>query len=171
MKDDTVYAAAPPALLQPCPAISAWTRLNAQRSGRRLPSLAAAQIETAAVITRNITGCSFPFSLSPLGAVEQDNGAKVHFSLINYPLLFLQATHTLTHTHSFSLSHTHTHTETKRLTRRLRQTQQSLCCVALFFFFRRKQEEAREEEEGNISGLSILSSTGASQSSLEITNA
>lgn len=130
MKDDTVYAAAPPALLQPSPAISAWTWLNAQRSGRRLPSLAAAQIETAAVITRNITGCSFPFSLSPLGAVEQDNGAKVHFSLINYPLLFLQATHTLV----LALSHTHTHRDKETHTQAKTNTAEfALRCVVVFF--------------------------------------
>lgn len=85
--------------------------------------------------------------LDAVRVVKHDNSGKVHSSLINYPLLFLQAIHkharpdnTLTHIHS--------------------ETSRSLV------FIGRKQEE-----EGNISRLSILSSTGASQSSLEITNA
>lgn len=88
------------------------------------------------------------FLLNAVRVVEQDNGAKVHFSLINYPLLFLEATHT------HSLSHTCTHS----------QTHKSLV-------LRGKRRKRAREEEGNISRLSILSSTGASQSSLEITNA
>lgn len=45
------------------------------------------------------------FLLNAVRVVEQDNGAKVHFSLINYPLLFLEATHTHTDNHT----HVHTH--------------------------------------------------------------
>lgn len=38
--------------------------------------------------------------LNTVRVVEQDNGAKVHFSLINYPLLFLEAIHKHTHMHT-----------------------------------------------------------------------
>lgn len=84
--------------------------------------------------------------LNAVRVVEQDNGAKVHFSLINYPLLFPEATHT--HTQIITHVHTHKHTRVWIL-----------------------EEKGGSKEEGNISRLSILSSTGASQSSLEITNA
>lgn len=40
--------------------------------------------------------------LNTVRVVEQDNGAKVHFSLINYPLLFLEAIHKHTHMHRHS---------------------------------------------------------------------
>lgn len=46
--------------------------------------------------------------LNTVRVVEQDNGAKVHFSLINYPLLFLEAIHKHTH------MHTHAQTLRKR---------------------------------------------------------
>lgn len=40
------------------------------------------------------------FLLSTVRVVEQDNGAKVHFSLINYPLLFPEAIRK--HTHKYT---------------------------------------------------------------------
>lgn len=46
------------------------------------------------------------FLLNAVRVVEQDNGAKVHFSLINYPLLFLEATHTQLITHMYTLANT-----------------------------------------------------------------
>ena len=60
-------------------------------------------METTAFITNNIT---YAVWLNAVGVVEQDNGAKVHFSLINYPLLFLPATHTYSR-------HVHTHQRTR----------------------------------------------------------
>lgn len=44
------------------------------------------------------------FLLSTVRVVEQDNGAKVHFSLINYPLLFPEAIrkHTHIYTHKYT---------------------------------------------------------------------
>lgn len=48
--------------------------------------------------------------LNAVRVVEQDNGDKVHFSLINYPLLFLEATHK--HTHIHADNHTRAYTLT-----------------------------------------------------------
>lgn len=72
--------------------------------------------------------------LNTVRVVEQDNGAKVHFSLINYPLLFLEAIH----------KHTHMHRHSER---------------GKSLVFRGKRRKRGREEEGNISRLSILSST------------
>lgn len=90
-------------------------------------------------------------TLITIRVVERDNGSKVHSSLINYPLLFLEAIH------KQPLVDDNVHIYSKM--------GESLV------FRKKKKGGSGREEEGNISRLSILFSTGASQSSLEITNA